>query len=34
MIFARIDTRGRSGSSLKIKGLSQDILVRLKDIDS
>jgi hypothetical protein len=29
MIFAGIDTRGRPGSPLKIKGVFRDIFVRL-----
>ena len=34
MIFAGIDTRGRPGSFLKIKGVFRDISVRFGDIDS
>jgi hypothetical protein len=34
VIFAEIDTRGRPGSPLKIKRVSRDISVRLKDADS
>jgi hypothetical protein len=34
MIFAGIDTRERSGSLLKIKGVFRDISVRFGDTDS
>ena len=34
MIFAGINTLGRPGSPLKIKGVSQDISVRFRGIDS
>ena len=34
MIFTRIDTRGRPGSPLKIKGVSRDISVRFGGTDS
>jgi len=34
VIFAGIDTRGRPGSLLKIKGVSRDILVRFEDVNS
>ena len=34
MIFARIDTRGRPGFPLKIKGVSRDILVKFEDVNS
>ena len=34
MIFAGIDTRGRPGSPLKIKGVSRDISVRFEGADS
>ena len=34
MIFAGIDTRGRPGFPLKIKGVFRDISVRFGDSDS
>ena len=34
MIFAGIDTRGRPGSLLKIKGVFRDISVRFGDSNS
>ena len=34
MIFAGIDTRGRPGSPLKIKGVFRDISMRFGDSDS
>jgi hypothetical protein len=34
VIFTGIDTRGRSGSPLKINKVSRDRLVRFKDIGS
>jgi hypothetical protein len=34
MIFAGMDTRGRSGSPLKIKGVSRDISMRFGGADS
>ena len=34
MIFAGIDTRGRPGFPLKIKGVSRDISVRFEGTDS